>query len=76
MAAFYIIGASLLALASGILAGFYGRKKIVESQVDSIEKYSKKILEEAQKEAKTIKKEAALQAKDTLYQLKLEVEGY
>ncbi|MBW1739268.1 MAG: ribonuclease Y [Deltaproteobacteria bacterium] len=32
------------------------------------------MLEEAQKEAKTVKKEAALQAKDTLYQMKVEFE--
>jgi ribonuclease Y len=70
----HIVGSILISLIIGILAGVFFRKKIVESRVDSIEKYSKKILEEAQKEAKTIKKEAALQAKDTLYQMKIEFE--
>lgn len=70
----HIIGGILLSLILGILVGIFFRKKIVESRVDSIEKYSKKILAEAQKEAKTIKKEAALQAKDALYQMKLEFE--
>ena len=70
----HIVGSILISLIIGILAGVFFRKKIVESRVDSIEKYSKKILAEAQKEAKTIKKEAALQAKDTLYQMKIEFE--
>lgn len=68
------LGVALLALALGLAVGFVIRKKIVESRVDSIENYSKKVLAEAQKEAKTIKKEAALQAKDILYQMKVEFE--
>jgi ribonuclease Y len=70
----YIIGIILLGLMAGILVGFFARKKVVESRIDAIEKYSKKILAEAQQEAKTTKKEAKLQAKDTLYQMKLEFE--
>ncbi len=70
----YAIGIILLGILVGIPLGFVARKKIVESRVDSIEKYSKKILEEAQKEARSIKKEAALQAKDSLYQMKVEFE--
>ncbi|MBW1851611.1 MAG: ribonuclease Y, partial [Deltaproteobacteria bacterium] len=46
----------------------------VESRIDAIEKYSKKVMADAQKEAKSIKKEAALQAKDSAYQMKLEFE--
>jgi len=74
MTAIHIIGIALLAIIVGIPIGFFTRKKVVESRVDSIEKYSKKILAEAQKEAKTTRKEAALQAKDTLYQMKVEFE--
>jgi ribonuclease Y len=74
MIAIYIIAISLLGLGAGILVGFFARKKIVEGRFRSIEEYSRKVLAEAQKEAKNIKKEAALQAKDTLYQVKLEVE--
>lgn len=69
-----IIGFSLITLVLGILVGFFVRKKLLESRVDSVEKYSQKVLAEAQKEAKSIKKEAALQAKDTLFQMKLEFE--
>ena len=69
-----IIGSIVLSLIVGIASGVFFRKKIVESRVDSIEKYSRKVLAEAQNEAKTIKKEATLQAKDTLYQMKVEFE--
>jgi ribonuclease Y len=74
MTAIHIMGIILLGLIAGTFVGFFLRKKTVESRVDSIEKYSKKILAEAQKESRTIKKEAALQAKDTLYQMKVEFE--
>ena len=70
-----IVGIILLGLATGIPLGVLLRKKIVEGRVDSIEQYSKKILADAQKEAKTIKREAALQAKDTLYHTKVEFEN-
>lgn len=70
-----IVGIILLGLAAGIPLGVLLRKKIVEGRVDSIEQYSKKILADAQKEAKTIKREAALQAKDTLYHTKVEFEN-
>ncbi len=69
-----LIGIIISCLAAGLFLGFFVRKKIVESRIDAIEKYSKKVLAEAQKEAKTIKKEATLQAKDTIYQMKLEFE--
>ncbi|OPX40344.1 MAG: ribonuclease Y [Deltaproteobacteria bacterium] len=69
-----IIALMILALILGVALGFFIRKKVQESKVDSIEKYTRKLLTEAQKEAKSIKKEAALQAKDTLYQMKLEFE--
>ena len=74
MIAIYIIITTILCLTIGIFIGFLVRKKVVESRVDSIENYSKKILGEAQKEAKTLKKEAALQAKDKVYQMKVEFE--
>jgi ribonuclease Y len=66
-----VVGAGLIA---GVVIGFFVRKNLVESRVEAIEKYSKKVLAEAQKEAKTTKREAALQAKDTLYQMKVEFE--
>ncbi len=58
----------------GFLVGFWTRKRIVENQIESINNYSKKIINDAHKKAKTIKKEAMLRAKDTLYQMKLDFE--
>ncbi|SPD74876.1 Ribonuclease Y [uncultured Desulfobacterium sp.] len=74
MSTIQLAGIIIGCLTSGVAVGFFVRKKVVESRVDAIEKYSKNILAEAQKEAGTIKKEAALQAKDTIYQMKLEFE--
>ncbi|WP_041284448.1 ribonuclease Y [Desulfobacca acetoxidans] len=56
----------------GVLAGFYLRRMIIESRIDSVENLAKKILDEARKEAETIKKEEALRAKDQLFQMKVE----
>lgn len=58
----------------GVLIGFLIRKKIVESRVESIEGLANKLIDEARKEAENIKKEAALQVKDSLYQTKTEFE--
>ncbi len=58
----------------GLVAGFYLRKMILESRIDSVETLAKKILDEARKEAEATKKEATLQAKDQLYQMKVELD--
>lgn len=58
----------------GIIIGFLVHKKIIERQLETINSYSTKIINDAHKEAKTIKKEAMLRAKDTIYQMKLDFE--
>lgn len=58
----------------GILIGFFARKKMMESRIESIERLANKTIEEARKEAENIKREANLQAKDSLYQMKTEFE--
>ncbi len=58
----------------GSFLGLWIRKRIIEKQFDSINDYSKKIINEAYRQAKTIKKEAMLRAKDTIYQMKLDFE--
>jgi ribonucrease Y len=67
---------SLLAVglsgALGVLAGIYLRRMIIESRIDSVENLAKKILDEARKDAEALKKETALQAKDQLFQMKVE----
>ncbi|MFO7984395.1 MAG: ribonuclease Y [Desulfatiglandaceae bacterium] len=74
MNAIYILGMIGVALIGGLLIGFFVRKKLVESRIEDVEAYSRKVLAEAQKEARNTKREAALQAKDTLYQMKIESE--
>ncbi len=56
----------------GVLAGFYLRRMIIESRIDSVENLAKKILDEARRDAEALKKETALQAKDQLFQMKVE----
>lgn len=56
----------------GVLAGFYLRRMVIESRIDSVENLAKKILDEARKDAEALKKETALQAKDQLFQMKVE----
>lgn len=56
----------------GLFAGFYLRRMIIESRIDSVENLAKKILDEARRDAEAIKKETALQAKDQLFQMKVE----
>jgi len=58
----------------GIMLGFWIRKRIVERQLETVNSYSTKIINEAHKQAKTIKKDAMLRAKDTIYQMKLDFE--
>ena len=74
MATTYIITLLISGFIIGIPIGFFIRKKIVEGKIDAADKYSKKIIAQAQKEAENIKKEAELKAKDILYQMKVEFE--
>ena len=58
----------------GFLGGFLYRKYVMDARVGSLESLGKKILDDAGKEAEAIKKEARLQAKDLLYQIKVDFE--
>src|SRR4030042_2818614 len=69
-----LFGVLLAGILLGLLTGFMARKKMVERQYDSIRNYSKKIINEAHKKSQAIKKEAAIRAKETFYQLKVEFE--
>ena len=69
-----VTGIFVVGVLLGLLFGIWTRKRVVERQYDSIRSYSKKIINEAHKRAKALKKEAAIRAKDTLYQMNLEFE--
>ncbi len=66
---------ALIAIIAGALIGIVVRKKMLENKLDSAEDYSRKLILEAGKQAETIRKEAQLQAKDRLYQMKLDFEN-
>jgi ribonuclease Y len=65
---------ALIAIVAGAVIGIVVRKKMLENKLDSAEDYSRKLILEASKQAETIRKEAQLQAKDKLYQMKLDFE--
>ncbi|MCK4738530.1 MAG: ribonuclease Y [Deltaproteobacteria bacterium] len=58
----------------GIAIGYSVKKKMERSSVDGATKVASNLVSTAEKEAENIKREAVLQAKDTLYQGKQEFE--
>jgi ribonuclease Y len=65
---------ALTGIIVGAVIGIIVHKKMAEKRLDSAEDYSKKVISEAKKQAETIRKETQLQAKDKLYQMKLDFE--
>jgi len=63
-----------LDLVIGCLIGFFLRKRLFESQQNSIQEQSKQIIETAIVEAEQLKKEAILQSKEEAYQIKQSLE--
>lgn len=55
---------AIIGLVIGALAGFFVRKKISEAKIGSAEDQAKKIVEEGEKTAETLKKEALIEAKE------------
>ena len=66
-----LIGA---ALAAGVLIGVLLRRKLAATRLANAERTSAQIIEEAKKEADTIRKEAIIQAKDAVLEAKSEWE--
>lgn len=71
---YMLIIALLVGLLPGIAIGYLTRKKAIESKMESIEKFSQKIIEDAKREAEAVKKDAIIQAKESRYRMKLELE--
>lgn len=63
-----IIG--IAALLIGSFAGYYYRKNIAEAKVAKAEDAVKKMIDDAQKRAETLKKETLLEAKEEAYRIK------
>jgi ribonuclease Y len=64
----------IILICLGFVAGFFYRRYVVDRHQQSLEALGKKILDEAHKDAESIKKEAKLQAKDHLLQMKMDFE--
>ncbi len=65
----FIIALVVVALA-GFLIGYFIRKRIAEAQISSAEEATKKILEDAYKEADAKKREALVEAKEEILKMK------
>lgn len=64
----------IVALIVGMGVGFFFRKKISEAKIGSAEEQAKKIIEEGEKTAETLKKEALIEAKEKILRDKAESE--
>lgn len=62
------------ALAAGVFVGALLRRKLAETRIANAERASAQIVEEAKKEADTIRKEAIIQGKDAVIEAKAEGE--
>ena len=65
---------AIAALAVGLWLGYRFKFKQASSRLESVEALSQKMMDDARREADTLKKEALLQAKDQVYQMKVEFE--
>ena len=68
-----IIG--IVSILIGFLVGFLVRKSIAEKKINSAEELAIKIIEDAEKETETIKKEKLIEAKEEIHKLRSEVEN-
>ena len=64
----------LIAFVVGGVLGFIVKTRFSRKKLESCENLSARIIDEAKKEAETIKKEAILQAKENLLKVKAEFE--
>ena len=69
-----LILALVVALAVGVAVGYIFKQRLSRKKLESCESLSARIIDEAKKEAETIKKEAVLQAKENLLKVKTEFE--
>ncbi len=69
-----VIGALAGGSILGAVIGFLVLKRTGRGEIESAKKYKEKTINEAHRQAKTIKKEALVRAKDNLYQMKVEFE--
>jgi ribonuclease Y len=66
---------AIIAIGVGILLGFYLRKNFGEKQLESARTNAGLIVADAEKQAETLRKEAVLEAKDEVFQLRADAEA-
>ncbi|WP_042456501.1 ribonuclease Y [Neobacillus dielmonensis] len=64
----------LLGLIVGAVVGYFIRKSIAEAKIAGAKNAAEQILEDAKRDADTLKKEALLEAKDEIHKLRTEAE--
>lgn len=72
----FLMGLFLVVIsgAVGVVLGIFAWKRIAESKIESAEVQSNRIIENANREAVTIKKEARIQAKDEIFKARSDFE--
>ncbi|MGM7635771.1 ribonuclease Y [Bacillus sp. Hm123] len=64
----------LLGLIVGVVVGYFVRKSIAESKIAGAKDAAEQIIEDANREAEALKKEALLEAKDEIHKLRTDTE--
>ena len=70
----YIIGTAAIAVIIGLLIGYVSRKNISEAKIGQAETLAKEIVEKANRDSETVKKEKLLEAKEEIHRLRTEGE--
>ncbi|MBU5334925.1 ribonuclease Y [Intestinibacter bartlettii] len=66
--------AAVVGLAIGIVAGYFTRKNISEAKIGEADSLAKNIIDQANKDAETIKKEKLLEAKEEIHKFRSDAE--
>ncbi|MEK4030121.1 MULTISPECIES: ribonuclease Y [Bacillaceae] len=64
----------LLGLIVGVVVGYFVRKSIAESKIAGAKSAAEQIIDDAKREAESLKKEALLEAKDEIHKLRTDTE--
>ncbi|WP_347152313.1 ribonuclease Y [Peptostreptococcus anaerobius] len=70
----YIIGTAAIAVIIGLLIGYVIRKNISEAKIGQAETLAEEIVEKANRDSETVKKEKLLEAKEEIHRLRTEGE--
>ncbi|MGM9532071.1 ribonuclease Y [Intestinibacter sp.] len=69
-----VIIAAVVGLIIGVVAGYFGRKNISEAKIGEANTLAKNIVDQANKDAETIKKEKLLEAKEEIHRFRSDAE--